>query len=175
VLETARLTLRRLAPPDAPFILQLLNDPSFLRYVGDRGVRTEEDARRYIADGPVESYQRFGFGLYLVLLRETGEPAGICGLLKREWLEDVDVGFAFLPRFRSQGFAFEAASAVLAHARDSLGLRRIAAIASADNAHSIALLGKLGFRFERMVRAEDQTDVRLFVSEPDRQKSFLSC
>ncbi|MDP2859906.1 MAG: GNAT family N-acetyltransferase, partial [Bacillota bacterium] len=113
VLETNRLALRRLSVDDAEFILELLNDPSFVRYIGDRGVRTKDDARRSIQTGPMESYERFGFGLYLVELKETGEPIGICGLLKRESLQEVDVGFALLPRFWSKGYAVESVSAVL--------------------------------------------------------------
>jgi len=134
-------------------------------------VRTEADARRYVETGPLASYERFGFGLLRVELKESGEPIGMCGLLKRDALPDVDVGFAFLPRFWSKGYAFESASAVLAHARDALGLRRVLAITSPDNEASIRLLGKLGFRFERMARVpEDGPEVRLFAlagsSEP---------
>ena len=170
-LETERLVLRRLSRGDAPFLLELLNEPSFLRYIGDKGVRTEADARRYVETGPLASYERFGFGLLRVELKESGEPIGMCGLLKRDALPDVDVGFAFLSRFWSKGYAFESASAVLAHARDALGLRRVLAITSPDNVASIRLLGKLGFRFERMARVpEDGPEVRLFAlagsSEP---------
>ena len=162
-LETERLVLRRLSRGDAPFLLELLNEPSFLRYIGDKGVRTEADARRYVETGPLASYERFGFGLLRVELKESGEPIGMCGLLKRDALPDVDVGFAFLPRFWSKGYAFESASAVLAHARDALGLRRVLAITSPDNEASIRLLEKLGFQFERMARVpEDGPEVRLF-------------
>jgi len=166
VLETERLTLRRIGPDDAGFILDLLNEPSFLLHIGDKGVRTEDDARRYIQEGPRASYQRFGFGLLLVERRGGGEPIGICGLLKREWLEDVDLGFALPPGFWGEGYAFEAASAVLAHARERLGLRRIVAITSLDNEPSIRLLAKLGFRFERIARfTPDGPELRLFASE----------
>ena len=111
VLETKRLILRRLCADDAEFILELLNQPSFLRYIGDKGVRNTEDAIRYIQTGPVASYDRFGFGLYLVELKESDVSIGMCGLLKRETLPDVDIGFAFLPGYWSQGYAFEAAAA----------------------------------------------------------------
>jgi len=162
-LETGRLTLRPIGLGDAPFILGLLNEPSFLLHIGDKGVRTEDDARRYIADGPLASYARFGFGLYMVTLRESGTLLGICGLLKRDWLEDVDLGFALLPPYWGRGYAFEAASAVLAHARGPLGLRRIVAITSLGNDPSIQLLGKLGFRFERVARfTEGGEELRLF-------------
>ena len=166
VLETDRLRLRRLSTDDAPFLLELLNDPSFLRYIGDKGVRTPADACQYILAGPMASYERFGFGLYRVEEKDGGEPIGICGLLKRESLEDVDVGFAFLPAFWSNGFAFESASAVLAHGRRTWGLKRILDITSPDNEPSIRLLAKLGFRFERMARLSEETpEIEVFASE----------
>lgn len=150
VLETERLSLRRLAEDDAAFILELVNDPDWLRFIGDRGVRTPDDARAYVLNGPAASYARHGFGLYLVELRDGSTPVGMCGLLKRDWLDDVDVGFAFLPRFRGMGLAHEAARATLDFATGVLGLPRIAAIVSPENAGSIRLLEKLGMRFERM-------------------------
>ncbi len=163
VVETRRLTLRRLTLGDAAFICTLLNEPSFLRHIGDKGVRTEADAAEYILAGPMTSYDTFGFGLYCVALRDTREPVGICGLLKREALDDVDVGFAFLPPYWSKGYASEAAAAVMAYAYASLGLRRLVAIAVPHNESSIALLGKLGFAFERMVRlAPGEEELRLF-------------
>ena len=166
VLETERLTLRRLEIGDAEFILGLLNDPSFLRFIGDKKVRTLDDAREYISSGPIASYERHGFGLYLTERREDGVPIGICGLLKRESLKDVDVGFAFLPRFWSNGYAFESASAVMAYARNVLGLSRVVAITSPDNDASIRLLTKLGMKFESMVRlSEEGPEVRLFATE----------
>jgi ribosomal-protein-alanine N-acetyltransferase len=166
VLETDRLTLHRFSTQDAPFIVGLLNEPSFLRYIGDKGVRTEADACRYLEAGPLASYERFGFGLYRVDLKEIGEPVGMCGLLRRDWLPDADIGFAFLPQFWAKGYAFEAASAVLAHARDVLGLERVVAITSPDNEASMALLAKLGFRFERLARAsEKEAEVRLFARD----------
>ena len=165
VLETKRLILRRLCADDAEFILELLNQPSFLRYIGDKGVRNTEDAIRYIETGPVASYDRFGFGLYLVELKESDVSIGMCGLLKRETLPDVDIGFAFLPGYWSQGYAFEAAAAVMNYGRAALGLRRIVAITSLDNASSIKLLEKIGLRFERLIKlGEDQPEVRLFGS-----------
>ena len=163
LIETPRLALHRLTTDDADFILELLNEPSFLRFIGDKGVRTREHACRYILAGPMASYDRFGFGLYRVQLKTGGEPIGMCGLLKRDSLADVDVGFAFLPRFWSRGFAFESASAVLAHGRQTWGLKRILAITSPDNEASIRLLAKLGFRFERMARlSEDAPEVKVF-------------
>ena len=164
VLETDRLILRRLSIDDAEFILQLLNEPSFLRFIGDKGVRTLRDARDYILNGPVDMYNRFGFGLYLTELKDGGVPIGICGLIKRDALEDVDIGFAFLPKFWAKGYAYESASAVMTYGKDVLGLRRIVAITSPDNHASAKLLEKLGLQFERMVRlSEDAEEVRLFV------------
>jgi RimJ/RimL family protein N-acetyltransferase len=163
VLETARLALRRLSSEDAPFMLELLNDPAFLQHIGDRGVRTLEDARRYIENGPMASYERFGFGLYCMELKGTQVPVGICGLLKRETLQDVDVGFALLPRYRAKGYAREAVEGVLAYGRESLGLKRIVAITSPGNAASISLLAKFGFRFEGMTRlSKDGEELKLF-------------
>jgi RimJ/RimL family protein N-acetyltransferase len=165
VLETERLVVRWLKTDDAAFIHQLVNEPSWLRYIGDKGVRTLEDARNYIEKGPVEMYGRLGFGLYLVELKESGDPIGICGLIKRESLDDVDLGFAFLPRFWAQGYAFESASAVMAHETRALGLSRIVAVTSQDNHVSAKLLEKLGFRFERMARlAADTAEVRLYAA-----------
>ncbi|HWS52810.1 MAG TPA: GNAT family N-acetyltransferase [Pyrinomonadaceae bacterium] len=166
VLETERLILRRMTGEDAGFILGLLNEPSWLRFIGDRGVRTIEGARDYIARGPAASYERHGFGLYLTELKESGVPAGICGLIKRETLEDVDLGFAFVPKFWGQGLARESAAAVLEYARGPLGLKRVAAVTAVDNHASIRLLEKLGFRFERMVRlSEGDEEIKLFARD----------
>jgi RimJ/RimL family protein N-acetyltransferase len=166
VLETDRLVLRWLSADDAEFILELLNDPAFLRFIGDKGVRTLEDARNYIWNGPVDMYARLGFGLYRVGLKEGSVPIGMCGLIKRDGLDDVDIGFAFLPQFRAQGYAYEAAAAVMAYGKDVLCLKRIVAITSTDNYASGRLLEKLGLRFERMIRlSADAEEVRLFVSD----------
>ena len=165
VVETKRLMLRRLCEDDTDFILELLNEPSFLEFIGDKGVRTLEDARKYILTGPVDSYARHGFGLYLTALKDDGTAIGICGLLKRDSLEDVDIGFAFLPAFWSQGYAAESAAAVLNHGRCDFKLERILAVTSSGNDRSIRLLEKLGLRFERMVRlAEDDAEIMLFAS-----------
>ncbi|MEO8623778.1 MAG: GNAT family N-acetyltransferase [bacterium] len=148
VLQTARLTLDRITADDAEFIRALLTEPSFLRYIGDRGVQTADDARRYIEEGPVASYAAHGFGLYLVRLTDGGTPIGMCGLLKREALQDVDVGFALRPAYWGNGYARESALAVMHHARDDFGLTRLAAIVSPDNKPSISVLEALGLRFE---------------------------
>lgn len=151
VLETERLAVRRLTEDDAEFMLGLLNEPSFHQYIGDRGVRTVEEARAYLRNGAIASYERFGFGLWLVTRKEDDAAIGICGLLKRDTLPDVDIGFAFRPAYWSRGYAEESAAAVLAHGKSAFDLPRVAAIVQADNASSIRLLEKLGFRFERMI------------------------
>ncbi|HEX3282956.1 MAG TPA: GNAT family N-acetyltransferase [Pyrinomonadaceae bacterium] len=164
VLETDRLILRRLSLEDAEFILRLLNEPSWLQFIGDKGVRSLEDARSYILQGPLEMYSRLGFGLYLVELRNEGLPIGMCGLIKRDSLPDVDIGFAFLPAYWGKGYAYEAASAVMAHGKE-LGLNRIVAITSPDNDSSARLLEKLGLRFEEMLQlTPGSAEVRLFGS-----------
>ena len=166
VLETERLVLRRLSTHDAEFILQLLNEPSFLRYIGDRGVRDLDGARQYILNGPVASYGLNGFGLYLVELKENGIPIGISGLVKRETLPDADIGFAFLPAYWSKGYAVESAAAVMNYAREGLGLTHIVAVTSPDNEASARLLGKIGLRFERLIKlSEDGDEVKLFTPE----------
>ena len=162
VLETPRLVLRHLGRHDAPFILQLLNEAGFLQYIGDKGVRSVADARAYIQKGPLDSYHRHGFGLYLTSLRD-GTPIGICGLVKRDTLPDVDVGFAFLAEYWSKGYASESAGAILEHGRCTLRLGRIVAITSPDNEASMAVLKKIGLRFERrLALAADGPEVNLF-------------
>jgi RimJ/RimL family protein N-acetyltransferase len=165
VLETERLHLRHFNTNDAPFILALLNEPSFLHYIGDKNVRTLEAAQQYIINGPVATYERHGFGLYQVELKDSHTPIGMCGLLKREELPQPDIGFAFLPTFWKQGFAFEAAAAVLADARERLQLHRMLAIVNPENEASIKLLEKLGFQFERNIQLSAERDnVKLFAS-----------
>jgi RimJ/RimL family protein N-acetyltransferase len=154
VLDTDRLRLRRLTEEDAGFVLELLNDPAFIANIGDRQVRSEADAVAYIARGPMASYERFGFGLYVVIDKASGVPAGLCGLVRRDMLPDVDIGFALLPAFRSRGFAVEAALAVKRHAAD-LGLRRLVAIALPSNERSVRVLERIGMRYERRVRLSD--------------------
>lgn len=165
IIETGRLRLREFTPEDAAFVLRLLNEPSFLRYIGDRGVRSLDDAKRYIADGPVAGYARFGYGLMRVERKSDGVIVGMCGVLKRDALPDPDIGFSFLPEHWSQGYALESARAVMRHAREILGLGRIVAITTQDNEPSMRLLDKLGFRFERMIPMGDE-QLRLFASAP---------
>jgi RimJ/RimL family protein N-acetyltransferase len=166
VLETKRSNLRQLSMEDAEFMLGLLNEPSFLRFIGDRSVRTVEDSRQYILKGPVESYERLGFGMWLVELKESQVPIGLCGLVKRNFLPDVDIGFAFLPGFWSQGYAYESAAAVKDYAINVLGLKRLVAIVNPDNNTSGKLLEKIGLTFERMLTLPDSgREIRLFSVE----------
>ncbi|HET9679903.1 MAG TPA: GNAT family N-acetyltransferase [Gammaproteobacteria bacterium] len=164
VINTERLVLRHLCEEDAAFILELVNDSDWLRYIGDRGVKTLNDARGYILNGPMTMYKQFGFGLYRVELRDSGMPIGLCGLLKRDSLEDADIGFAFLPQYRGCGYAFEAAAATLEYGTHTLGLARIVAIVSPENTVSIRLLEKLGLRFEQAIRLPNETrDASLYL------------
>ena len=164
MISTQRLLVRPITIDDAPFILTLLNEPSFLRYIGDKQVRNVEDARQYILNGPVASYERHGFGLCLMELKESHTPVGMCGILKRDGLPDPDIGFALIPDFWNKGLAFEAATAVLKDARERLKLDRVLAITSLDNDASINLLERLGFRFERVMQLTPESDpVKLFV------------
>lgn len=163
ILETERLNLRKLSESNAGFILELLNEPSFLQNIGDKGVRNNDDAIQYILTGPIESYKRYGFGQWLVELKDSGEPIGMCGLMKKDALPDADIGFAFLPRFWSKGYAVEAATAVMAYGSRDLGLRRIVAVVNPDNEGSIRVLEKIGLKFERMVKlSEERSEIMLF-------------
>jgi len=166
VLTTDRLILRKLAVADAPFILALLNDPSWLRFIGDKGVRTLGDARDYLREGPMAMYEREGFGLYMTELKQSHIPIGMCGLIKRASLEDVDIGFAFLPDYRGQGYAHEAASAVLEYGKTTFGLPRVVAITALDNAGSSRLLAKLGMKPEKTVKLDGHDhEVTLYASD----------
>ena len=165
VLTTERLALRRLALADAPFIIELVNEPGWLLHIGDKGVRTAEDAHRYLRTGPLESYAKNGFGLYLVERKSDGAPIGMCGLVKRDGLEHADIGFAFLARVAGQGYAHEAAAAVVAHAK-SLGLPKLLAITTPMNRASQKVLSKVGLRFDREITMPASTEVlHLFVAE----------
>ena len=165
VLETDRLILRRYTLDDAAFILRLVNDPSWLRFIGDKNVHDLDDARRYLREGPLDMYERYGFGMYRVEERDSGTPAGMCGLIKRDTLPDVDVGYAFLPEFRGKGYASEAAAAVLELGNRVFGLKRILAITSIDNATSIRVLEKAGMKFECEMQLRPGDPVNLFARD----------
>ncbi|MEH6413956.1 GNAT family N-acetyltransferase [Pseudomonas sp. CGJS7] len=163
-IQTERLLLSELTPEDAAFILELLTEPSFLANIGDRGVRDLDTAVGYIQDGPVQSYARHGYGLWRVNLRDSGEAIGLCGLLKRDTLPDPDLGYAFLPRHWSRGYAVEAGAAALDYGLKTLALPRVLAITNPDNLASIKVLSRLGLGFQRMIRIGDN-DLRLFSTD----------
>ena len=152
VIETERLILRKFTLDDAAFMLELLNTPAWLRFIGDRNVRTVEEAEQYLLNGNIRSYQEYGFGFYVVVVKETNESIGICGIKKREGLEDNDIGFGFLPQFIGKGYGHEAASATLDYALNDLKIKRIVAIVDPENVLSITLIKKIGLVFEKMVQ-----------------------
>ena len=165
-LATARLRLREFTLADAPFIQELLNEPAFLEFIGDKGVRDRAGAEKYLREGPLASYAKHGFGLWCVTL-DDGTPIGSCGLLQREFLPHPDIGYAFLARHRGRGYAFEATSAVIQHARLCLKLGTIHAITAFKNPDSVKLLGKLGFDFVDFIHQPGYAEPsRLFVSRP---------
>jgi len=152
VFETERLRLRHVDAQDAAFVLELVNEPSWLRFVGDRGVHNLDDARAFIDNGPRKMYAQHGFGLFVVERKTDAVPMGLCGLIRRDTLPDVDIGFAFLPRFWGQGYAYEAAAATLMYARDVQRLDRVVAIAKPDNESSDKLLRRIGLQLEGTIR-----------------------
>ena len=151
ILQTERLTIREFAYTDSSFTITLLNSPGWLQYIGDRNVHSEADAISYLQNGPLKSYNENGYGLWLIALTETDTPIGMCGLIKRDYLEHKDIGFAFLPEYSSKGYAYESAAAVLRYSRDTLGLPAIAAITIPINQSSIRLLQKLGFAYKQLI------------------------
>lgn len=163
VCSTERLAVRRIDHDDAAFLIRLYNEPAFLRFIGDKNVRTLDDAHAHIEAVPLASYARHGFGMYLVERLEDGASIGICGLLKRDTLPDIDLGFAYAPEFRRSGYAVEAGRAMLDHARHDFGIRRIVGITTPDNIGSMTVLERLGFAFERMCAlTPDAPELRLF-------------
>jgi ribosomal-protein-alanine N-acetyltransferase len=164
--ETERLVLRRFTLDDAAFVLELVNEPGWLRFIGDRNVRTLDDARAFIEKRLLGPYARLGFGFYRLELKVGGTPVGLCGLVRREGLDDVDIGFGLLQRWEGRGYAHESAVEVVRHAREQLALTRLVAITRPDNGPSIALLEKLGMRFERTLRLPGETvDLSLYGME----------
>jgi ribosomal-protein-alanine N-acetyltransferase len=161
-IQTERLSLRWFVPGDEDILLAVWNDPDFVRNVGDRGIRTVEQASEALAAGPLKLYTDHGYGPYRVALPETDEPIGVCGLFKRDFLDEPDIGFALLPKYCGNGFAYEAAIAVLNHARDGLGMGRVTAIVSPTNKPSIGLIEKLGLHFEDTVATPDNHNVSLY-------------
>lgn len=162
ILETERLTLREITLADAKFIHGLMNEPAYLEYIGDKGVKTVADAERFLSNVAIKSYDENGFGHYIVELKTDGTPIGTSGYVKRDELDDPDIGFAFLPEFRKQGYALESAKAVLAFGIEVLGFRNISAITTQHNERSLQLLIKLGFRFERLISMPNGDQLRHF-------------
>ena len=168
ILETDRLLLRKFNGHDASFILTLVNNPTWLQYIGDRNIKSVSDALEYLELGPMKSYLINGFGLSMVELKKSRTPIGMCGIIKRDGLDDPDIGFALMPEFTGMGYAQEIASATLDHARKKLGLEKIVAITTAENTASIKLLNKLGLYFQRMVKlTEDAEELMLFTENTD--------
>ena len=165
-LETDRLVLTRLTLEDAPLMLSVWNDPAFIRYVGDRGIRTLAEARSALRDGALKLYADYGYGPYRMCRKTDGDSVGICGLFRRDGLEDTDIGFSTLPHYCGQGFGYEAACAVIEHARVDARLSRLTALVSPENAASVRLIEKLGLIFEKMIRMPgEDSDVCLYAMQ----------
>lgn len=164
LLETQRLRLRQAESSDAGFFLALLNDPAWLENIGDRGVRSREDAERYIRDTIRAPYEALGYGMYVVQLKSTAIPIGICGLVKRDFLSGPDLGVALLPAFIRQGYASEAARSVMLHAQGTLGIRQLYAIVKRTNQRSVRLLERLGFRSAGRCPTPQALEVELYVT-----------
>ncbi|QJD98273.1 GNAT family N-acetyltransferase [Mucilaginibacter robiniae] len=158
ILQTSRLTLRHFMLDDASFVLQLLNSPTWLKYIGDRDIKTLQEAQSYLVNGPLLNYQLHGFGMCVVCLRTDGTPIGMCGLVKRDVLPELDLGYALLPEYEGQGYGTEIARGVLQYYQAKLGLKRLLAITIADNIASIRVLEKLGFQFEKTITLKDDSD-----------------
>jgi RimJ/RimL family protein N-acetyltransferase len=162
ILETPRLTMREFVEDDAEFVLELMNDPGWISQLGDKGIRTVEGAREFIVTRYLNSYEKFGFGFYLVALKDSGASIGLCGLIKRDSLEDVDIGFGFMERFWGKGYATESAAAVLNLGKNKLGIKRIVGITSLTNDASANVLEKIGLKFEKIINVPEYGDERLY-------------
>ena len=163
VAETQRLLISKFTIADAPFFLELVNTPHWIKYIGDRNIKTIAQAEQRIINGHIKSYETHGFGFYKLTLKENNKAIGTCGLIKRETLEHVDIGFAFLPDYEGKGFGFESSNALLKLAKDQFKLETILAITLATNKPSINLLEKLGLSFQKMVKPfEDDEELLLF-------------
>jgi RimJ/RimL family protein N-acetyltransferase len=158
MIQTPRLTLRELTPDDAPFMLELLNSPGWLTYIGDRNVHNVADAKKYLEERTIPSYQKHNFGFYAVELRDAQVVIGTCGIAQRDFLHDPDIGFAFLPEYNGQGYALEAAQAVMEFAQQDLGIQRILAFTLPINKPSIRLLEKIGLRSTGTIQIPDDPE-----------------
>ncbi|WP_298521183.1 GNAT family N-acetyltransferase [uncultured Kordia sp.] len=162
ILETERLRLREFSLNDTEFVLELVNTPSWIQYIGDRNIRTPGVAEEYIRENLQKSYSKNGFGLWLMELKETATPIGMCGLVNRDSLEDVDIGFALLPTYGRKGYTYEAAKATLQYAKEQLQILKIVAITDRNNVASIGLLNKIGLQFEKEMKLSEDDTVLLF-------------
>lgn len=164
IIETERLTLREFTTADTQFIIQLLNSPGWLEFIGDRNVKTEEQAVNYLLNGPVKSYRENGFGLSLVESKESKTPIGMCGLIKRDHLDNPDIGFAFLPEFTGKGFAYEIVKATMDYAKDVLNISTVLAVTVPANEKSIKLLEKIGLKFYETITFPGETEELMLFS-----------
>ncbi|CAG9607564.1 GNAT family N-acetyltransferase [Pseudoneobacillus rhizosphaerae] len=163
LIDTNRLVIRKITEQDFHFIFRLLNEPSWIKYIGDKGIKTETDAKNYIQTGPLQMYKDFGFGLFLVTLKENAVPIGLCGLIKRPSLENIDLGYAFLPEYTGKGYAFEATKAVIQYGKEQLSIDKIVAITTIDNLNSEKVLLKLGFSFDSLIKENNASEeLKLF-------------
>ncbi|MEO6901626.1 MAG: GNAT family N-acetyltransferase [Bacteroidia bacterium] len=158
IVQTERLLLRQFNVNDVDFIIQLLNSPGWIKNIGDRNIKTVEQAKNYLLNGPMQSYQLHGFGLSLVMLKETNTPIGMCGLIKRDTLPHVDIGFAFLPAYIGKGYCYEMASAILMNAKNNFKLPRIVAVTLPTNISSVNVLKKLGMQFDKKIILKGDTE-----------------
>lgn len=165
ILETERLTLRELIIDDTEFIIELVNSPGWLKFIGDRNIKTTEQAIAYLENGPIKSYRDNGFGLAMVETKDAKKQIGMCGIIKRDSLDSPDIGFAFLPEFTGKGYAFEIASATLAFATHQLKLPVICAITVPGNVHSIKLLEKIGLKFIKTINSPENEELLLYSNE----------
>ena len=155
VLQTQNLILVKLRKVDAPFILELVNSPGWLKYIGDRNVHSILEAEQYLQNGILKCYKEYGFGFWLVKDVIKNQKLGICGITKRESLDFPDIGFAFLPKYQSMGYGYEAAEATLKYVQENLRLEKIVAIANLENVASNTLLKKIGMRFEKVIYSQE--------------------
>jgi [ribosomal protein S5]-alanine N-acetyltransferase len=165
LIDTNRLVIRNITEQDFHFIFRLLNEPSWIKYIGDKGIKTEDDAKNYIRTGPLQMYKDFGFGLFLVTLKENSVPIGLCGLIKRPSLENIDLGYAFLPEYTGKGYAFEATKAVIQYGKEQLSINKIVAITTIDNLNSEKVLLKLGFSFDSLIKENNASEELKFFTK----------
>ena len=161
-IETERLVIRPFKKKDASFILSLLNTPTWLRFIGDRNIKNKTDAKNYLLNGPMTSYRINNFGLSMVELKNQSVPIGMCGLIKRETLDDIDIGFAFMPEYIGMGYGYEAATATMYYAKNDLQVKRVVAITDPENINSIHLIKKLGMQFEKMITLDSDKELLFF-------------